>query len=165
MTVDPAVAKTLRPFSTLRARILELVPNLAQMRPGDALVSRPGSPYQDLHFDVLRLRTSEPTKSFPNGIRYAVVSFAHYFKSNGDLVPDPDMEVEVSLDDTWPVAEALTFQNSLTFQRVYEDDPDGKHVMFRPALKKDLNSFLGTWLKNMKDQKHVLAPCEEEATA
>lgn len=73
-----------------------------------------------------------------------IVSLTHYYEQNGDLVPDPDMEVRV-YDNS---AEALTFQMNNIYQQVYTDD--GKR--FYPALKRDLNKFLHFWLCNLEKQ-------------
>jgi len=77
------------------------------------------------------------------------ISLAHYYKQNGDLMCDPDMEILVyhGLNS----AEALTFQmaNPPIYQEVYPEP--GK---VNPKLKRQLNSFLNTWLKNAIDQGH-----------
>lgn len=73
------------------------------------------------------------------------ISLAHYYEQNGDLVPDPDMEVKVH---DHGMAEALTFQNSLLYQQVYSDDG----LKYRPKLKDDLNRFLHFWLCNLEKQ-------------
>ncbi len=74
------------------------------------------------------------------------IVLAHYFEMNGDLVPDPDMEVEI--DEKNEKAKALTFQNMYIYQSV-EDNPDQK-------LQTDLNLFLLEWLKNIENQKYKI---------
>jgi uncharacterized protein YqiB (DUF1249 family) len=51
--------------------------------------------------------------------------------------------------------EALTFGQAIPpiYQRVYPEP--GKVV---PRLKRELNAFLGTWLRNLKAQGHQLIP-------
>lgn len=71
-------------------------------------------------------------------------SLSHYCEQNGDLVPDPDMEIRVFPD--MRMAEALTYQDGFGFRRVYED---GK---IDAAAKKELNAFLERWLSNLIDQ-------------
>ncbi|HDT14930.1 MAG TPA: DUF1249 domain-containing protein [Firmicutes bacterium] len=88
-----------------------------------------------------------------------VFSMAHNYEQNGDLVPDPDMEIEIDLERK--TAEALTFQNALVYQNVYDYDDKGEKIMFKPRLKKDLNSFLKMWLKNLTEQGHTI---KEEKT-
>ena len=53
--------------------------------------------------------------------------------------------------------EALTFQQAIppVYQEVYPEP--GRYYR---KLKRDLNSFLTTWLRNLKDQGH--RPGEEE---
>lgn len=84
-----------------------------------------------------------------------VLSIAHYFVQRGDLCEDPEMEVRVLPPrggDPGRV-EALTFQQSLppVYSVVYPEP--GKVV---PRLKRELNAFLGVWLRNLKAQGHRL---------
>lgn len=76
-----------------------------------------------------------------------IISIAHYYKMNGDLVPDPDMEVRVYLEQK--VAEALTYQDMYTYQDVYKAGSSMR-------VKKELNRFLLRWLKNIKAQGYEL---------
>ena len=103
----------------------------------EAATSESGS-YMDLHFN--RLYESE------GGV---VISLAHYFKQNGDLCCDPDMEICVR--PASKIAEALTFQQAIPpiYQMVY---PEAGHV--NPVLKKSLNDFLLTWLRTCVAQGH-----------
>jgi len=77
------------------------------------------------------------------------ISIAHNYIQNGDVVPDPDMEIRVYPDRK--MAEALTFQNALLFQEVYFTSSDGRAMVY-PKLKKQLNAFLKEWLRNLKAQ-------------
>lgn len=74
-------------------------------------------------------------------------SLAHYYEQNGDLMRDPEITVKVYPE--MGMAEALTYtQDSLgIYQEVYLEP--GKYY---PKLKKELNSFLGMWLDNLKKQ-------------
>ncbi|SDO17382.1 hypothetical protein SAMN04487897_10999 [Paenibacillus sp. yr247] len=90
------------------------------------LVSKP---YMDLSIEVIG----------PN-----VISLTHYYELNGDLVPDPDMEVIIHLEEE--TAEALSYQDTYVYRRV---DDDGK---VDERAKRELNYFLGVWLNNLKEQ-------------
>lgn len=72
-----------------------------------------------------------------------VISLTHYYRQNGDLIPDPDMTIRIH----YGMAEALTFQDYNSLKRVYTGDG-----YYSPALKKDLNKFLDFWLTNLKRQ-------------
>jgi|GEM_PF-5167650 len=65
------------------------------------------SGYMDLHIEK---------------IREGVISMTHYYKVNGDLVPDPDMEVRVLSE--LKAIEALTYQDTYGFQQVYPKHAD-----------------------------------------
>lgn len=109
---------------------------------GDAdYVKLESNGFMDLHVDKL-------DESNGTGERTIRVSLAHYFEQNGDLVPDPDMELMV-YPDRW-MAEALTYQDSMIYQEVYTAEA-GK-TMVRPRLKNELNRFLKLWLSNIKKQ-------------
>ena len=73
------------------------------------------------------------------------ISLTHYYEQNGDLVADPDMQIRINFDNK--TAEALTFQDWICFRCVYPE-PDKVNLQ----LKKELNSFLLDWLKNLKRQ-------------
>ena len=67
------------------------------------------------------------------------IALSHYFKQNGDMIPDPDMEVRIYPD--MKMAEALTYQDSFGYREVY---PAPSQVYLK--AKKDLNIFLNQWL-------------------
>lgn len=81
-----------------------------------------------------------------NGIAF---SLAQYFVQNGDMCQDPEMVVIVY--PKMKMVEALTFQQAIppVYQEVY---PEPRK--YYPRIKKDLNSFLRTWLNNLIDQGH-----------
>lgn len=72
-------------------------------------------------------------------------SLTHYFEQNGDLCPDPDMEIRVFPKEK--MAEALSYQDSFGYRVVY---PEPGKVDIR--TKKELNQFLDMWLSNLKNQ-------------
>ncbi len=84
-----------------------------------------------------------------------VLSMAHYFEQEGDLCQDPEMTVRVFAprQGNQGMVEALSFQQALPpiYQVIY---PEPGKVY--PRLKRDLNSFLSLWLRNLKSQGHRL---------
>lgn len=105
---------------------------------GQSAAKSESSGFMDLHFD--RLYEEDGT---------IVIALAHYFKQNGDMCCDPDMQLRVYPEHR--MAEALTFQQALppVYRSVYP--APGK---VNPRLKKELNSFLSTWLRNCVSQGH-----------
>lgn len=80
-----------------------------------------------------------------------IIAMAHNYIQNGDVMADPDMEVRII--PSMRMAEALSFRQDGGIpinQHVYEE-VDGK-IMVYPRLKKELNSFLSSWLLNLKKQ-------------
>lgn len=80
------------------------------------------------------------------------IAISHYYKQNGDMVPDPDMVIRVDLDHEF--IEALTFQNSRTYNEVYDNYLNPQAV--KPKEKKSQNAFLDTWLRNLIKQGHQI---------
>jgi len=91
-----------------------------------------------------------------------VMSMAHNYVQNGDVMSDPDMEIEVYLESKQ--AEPLTYQLSSMglYQKVYEYDEEGTKTGVRPKVKQELRKFLKTWFKNIKVQGHKLPDAEPE---
>jgi hypothetical protein len=79
----------------------------------------------DLSFEIL----SKGTDQF-------ICAMAHCFEQNGDLVPDPDMEIRVV--PSIQMIEALTYQDQFGFRVVYPEP--GKVNL---SAKGELNQFLG----------------------
>lgn len=133
------------PYEQIHDKIYKLIPNLDSIEPGEG-VKLKSQGYMDLCVDVL-WRDKEQT----------TISFAHYYKQNGDLVPDPDMEIKLHHD--MKAAEALSCQDSFGYRQVYP-----KEGFVNPSAKKDLNSFLNKWLNNLKVQGHKLDGQEPDST-
>lgn len=121
-------------------KLIKLAPEISGLKVGSLLYSHVKN-YMNLSLEVL----SETE-------RHIDITLAHYFEVNGDLIPDPDMTIRIF--KKFPMIEALSYQDSFGYKRVYLDDD-----RFYPKLKKDLNQFLGTWLKNCLMQGHKLASC------
>lgn len=80
------------------------------------------------------------------------IAISHYYEQNGDLVPDPDMILRV--DISMEIVEALVYRDYRTEDEVYDNYMNPER--FSPKMKKSQNSFLETWLKNLKKQGHKI---------
>lgn len=78
-----------------------------------------------------------------------IIALSHYYTSNGDLVPDPDMEVEIDFKNK--KARALSFQNAYMYQEAINE-----------KIQQELNDFLIQWLSNIKASNYQLQ--EEEVS-
>ncbi len=79
-----------------------------------------------------------------------VVSLAHYYEQNGDLVADPDMTFLVSPHGVFP----LTFQQGGLYQEaVVWDGPKVRGV--RQKLQSQLTTFANGWLRNIREQQRI----------
>lgn len=82
-----------------------------------------------------------------------VYSLAHYFKQNGDLVPDPDMEILRGADGRWyPLATQFAIG---AYIRSAELGEDGSIRRLWPGRQRDAASFAGMWLRNIREQQEV----------
>lgn len=96
------------------------------------------SAYMDLNIDHLSHKDKD---------EYIVISMAHNFLQNGDVMADPDMEIRIFPESK--TVEALTYQlDSMgIYNCVYNQN--GTPNM---ELKSKLNTFLDTWLTNLLKQ-------------
>jgi hypothetical protein len=84
-----------------------------------------------------------------------LISVMHFYLQNGDVMRDPDVEVEVMPDtDDWlPVSYR---QDNLGIFSEAVSTEDGV-VRFNHALVADLKRFLGLWDRNLREQGFVEA--------
>lgn len=128
-------------------RITKLVPALRDYEPGTGL-KLVATGYMDLNIDILRVERAGPSGPAVDRI---IISLAHNYVQNGDVMADPDMEVAVM--PALSMAEALTFQQDSPplYRKVYPEP--GKVA---PKAKRELNAFLLSWLENIEQQGHIL---------
>ena len=110
-------------------KLLRVIPDLLSIKEYRKLTS---SGYMDLHVDILYREG--------NKMRIAI---AHNYIQNGDVIGDPDSELEV--DTKAETVDMKTFQNIYIYSVV--EDGDEK-------LQNELNEFLDMWLDNLIDQGH-----------
>ncbi|WDV44098.1 hypothetical protein PV797_11225 [Clostridiaceae bacterium M8S5] len=77
------------------------------------------------------------------------ISMTHYYKQNGDLMSDPDMELMINHENETIMAATYRQDGLGIEQQVYLSD--GRWL---PKLSKQLNSFLNQWLRNIEQQGH-----------
>ena len=78
----------------------------------------------------------------------AMISVAHYYEQNGDLMRDPEIVFEVK-DHAWHPMSFTQDNLGLYQEAMYQ--ADGRW-MVRPHLLSDLQSFAKQWDKNLRDQ-------------
>jgi hypothetical protein len=84
------------------------------------------------------------------------IAIAHNGIQNGDVMADPDVEVEINAEKQ--EAEALSFQNDYLgiYQTVYEDEKCNN------KLKRDIAVFLDDWLSNIINCEYELTEKEDD---
>lgn len=131
-------------YETIYNHLKKIIPDLDTLEPGTARKSTV-SGLMDLNLDVLHRDKDTIT-----------IALSHYYQQNGDSIADPDMKIRII--PRMQMAEALTFQDYFGYREAY---PEPGKVC--PTVKKDLNSFLRHWLKNLKAQRHNLSPEQKAA--
>lgn len=122
-------------YETNYKKLLHLIPDLETAKFEARKLKSDG--FMDLNIDLLLCEKHR-----------IVVALSHYYKHpSGDMIADPDMEIAVYPDRK--MVEALSYQDMFGYRVVY---PEPDKVNLR--AKKELNSFLGQWLSNLKSQGH-----------
>jgi hypothetical protein len=81
------------------------------------------------------------------------ISVTHYLETNGDLIPDPDLELIIGADGEWyPVA--LQFCTGLYRRARFWKD--GKEFV-NPKEMADQRYFSNIWARNLRDQGFITA--------
>lgn len=119
----------------LYAMFMEIFPKFYEIEESLKLESEG---FMDLNLDVLDVKKER-----------ILVALSHYYKHEcGDMIADPDMEIAIYPEKK--ELEALSFQNSLVYQTVYDDINDPTTVDSKARAGQ--NEFLQLWLTNLKDQ-------------
>lgn len=143
-----------QPYSAIYKKLMQIIPDLIKHieagKDSGKSVKDPKGGLMDLNFDYL----GKDKKG-----NY-LIALSHLFEQNGDMVPDPDMQIRILPE--MEMAEAMTFQDQYGYQEVYPDQGDGKeYVDLR--RKKELNQFLSQWLTNIIKQGHKIDLTQEES--
>ena len=117
-------------------KLIQIIPDIAtREEAGKSKLS--SDALMDLNLDVLSRQG--------NTVRIAL---SHYYKLNGDMIADPDMEI--ILNTQLMTANAMTYQDSMIFQTAEQDGA------INQKLVNSLNEFLDQWLQNCIDQGHKI---------
>ncbi len=81
---------------------------------------------------------------------YDLISVAHYYEMNGDLVPDPEMVFVHQEDQFYPVY----FRNAMIEQFAVKPSYY-RYDRFIPSLQASLTSFANTWMRNIQEQQDI----------
>ena len=117
-------------------KLIQIIPDIAtREEAGKSKLS--SDALMDLNLDILSTQG--------NIIRIAL---SHYYKQNGDMIADPDMEIIINTQLL--TANAMTYQDSMIFQSAEQDGG------IYQKLVNSLNEFLDPWLQNCIDQGHKI---------
>ena len=80
-----------------------------------------------------------------------IVSVAHYYEQNGDLVADPDVTFLLTAErQVYP----LTFEQGGLVHQVTARFSGGQ-LQFNQKAQKDLASFCNQWMRNIAEQQGI----------
>jgi uncharacterized protein YqiB (DUF1249 family) len=113
-------------------KLLQIIPDIATREEAGKSVS---DGFMDLNLDILSKQNN-----------FVRIALSHYYKQNGDMIADPDMEIIINTE--LMTANAMTYQDSMIFQSA---EHDGR---INQKLVNSLNEFLDQWLQNCIDQGH-----------
>ncbi len=120
--------------TTIYERIYKRLERLGILALGEAATRAKSGAFMDLSYDCLH----------KNADHTYIIALAHNYIQNGDVMPDPDMEIRIH--PRLKMAEALTMQDYFGYRQVYHGDK----VDLR--AKRELNKFLAYWLNNIRKQ-------------
>jgi hypothetical protein len=91
----------------------------------------------------------------------ALYAVAHRFESNGDLVPDPDVEFLVVPDATDPLGRAvyptaIDHPPPFGYRRYVEFGSDGLPDAIHRRGQADLAAFCDAWMRNIRQQQRLV---------
>lgn len=130
--------RLLKPVAKTAQRVLEkLVDGLVV---GDAKKVENSGAFMAVHVEALQ-RTGA-------GVLYSV---AHYYESNGDLVPDPDVVFLRRADGTFA---PISFENSLVCNQPVRWLEDGT-IEIDAREQASIASFANTFLRNVAEQQGI----------
>jgi hypothetical protein len=78
------------------------------------------------------------------------IAMAHYYLQNGDMCPDPDMQL--FLDPVKKTLTGLSITHAMGLYKCAFLDTNGGHRNLDLRVVEELNKFLGFWLRNLRDQ-------------
>ncbi len=96
----------------------------------------------------------------PSGPPWALYAVAHYYRANGDLIPDPDVEFYVVDDPEQPASKAIypiaIDHGPLGYHRYAELESTGRLSRVLPRGQADLARFCDVWMKNVAAQQGLV---------
>ena len=82
-----------------------------------------------------------------------IFSIAHYYKQNGDMMRDPDMEfIQGGDGEYYPIS---FWQDSPPLRDEAVDWQDGEIVGYRKQQQARLVTFANIWMLNIRDQQGI----------
>lgn len=115
-------------------KLIKIIPDIATREEAGKSVS---DGFMDLNLDILSKQN-----------HFIRIALSHYYKQNGDMIADPDMEIIINAE--LMTANAMTYQDSMIFQSAEQDG------CINQRLVNSLNEFLDQWLQNCIDQGHKI---------
>jgi hypothetical protein len=94
----------------------------------------------------------------------ATFSITHYYKQNGDLVPDPDMMFLKGSAGDQTVWTPVSIQHATGHYSCSIEIERDRPVGYRPKVLADLVRFANMWMRNIADQQGGLQELGKNST-
>lgn len=82
-----------------------------------------------------------------------IISVAHYYKQNGDLLADPDINFLRAGGKYYPLTWRM--DGIGVFREYVQFGEDGLIKSFEPRGQRETAEFAGGWMQNIKIQQHL----------
>lgn len=80
------------------------------------------------------------------------IFLAHYAEQRGDLMRDPEVVFQLTVNGGVPLALPVYFRNDFAGVEHWTVDYPGTDVEVRPGAQRGLNDFVRMWFANLRDQ-------------
>lgn len=110
-------------------------------KPGDhAIFDRAPTAFMALHVECIATVKLGP-----------IISIAHYWEQNGDLMRDPDMTFLLVSGGVYPIS--FRQDPGIDEEAAWFDEQD--KLLVRPKLQRDITAFANIFLRNLKEQQKL----------
>ena len=116
----------------------------------EKIINQPLEQFMQSEQDYLKIESSGFMDLNIDKLSENRIAMAHNYIQEGDVIPDPDMEVIINFE--YQIVYPVTYQDSFGYREAYEFNIDGKAIGVNEKVKRELEEFFGQWLRNLKMQ-------------
>ena len=114
------------------------------------IINQPLEQFMQSEQDYLKIKSNGFMDLNIDKLSENKIAMAHNYIQNGDVIPDPDMEIAINFEHK--IVYPVTYQDSFGYREAYEFDSEGKAISVNEKTKRELEDFFGQWVRNLKTQ-------------